>query len=160
MMIFTIGYEGMDIFGFISLLRKHQIDTLDDIRELPLSRKPGFSKKALSNTVSLCGLDYIHLPDLGCPKPIRNRFREDGNWSRYKQGFLKYLDAQGLAVAELAKMAKTANCALLCFEADPGYCHRSMVADAVVRLGGLSVYNILSAELKTVRTEGLELAVV
>lgn len=159
MMIFTIGYEGMDIFGFFSLLRKHEIETLVDVRELPLSRKPGFSKKALSNAVGLCGLDYIHFPDLGCPKTIRNRLREDGNWPRYKQGFLKHLDTQGAAVADLAKMANNANCALLCFEADPNYCHRSMVADAVVRLGSLRVCHILSAELKTVRSEGLVLVV-
>ena len=90
MTIYTIGYEGLDIARFLSLLQAHDIEAVVDIRELPLSRKPGFSKKTLSDTLSLSGLDYVHIPDLGCPKPIRNRYRADGNWKRYQEGFLKY----------------------------------------------------------------------
>lgn len=62
-----------------------------------------------------------------------SRYRADGNWKRYTEGFLKYLATQDDAVAELAALAATTNCALLCYEADHNFCHRSMVADAVKR---------------------------
>ncbi len=118
MKIFTIGYEGLDIDSFISLLAEHDIDMVVDVRELPLSRKAGFSKNALSNVLNLSGRDYVHMVNLGCPKVVRDRYREDGNWKRYTEGFLKHLKTQDEAIAELAALANSSNCALLCYEAD------------------------------------------
>lgn len=158
MAIYTIGYEGIDINGFLSLLRRHKIDTVVDVRELPLSRKPGFSKKALGDRLNLSGMEYVHLPDLGCPKPIRDRYRADGNWKRYKEGFLKHLDKQEQALVELVSMTAGSNCALLCFEADYNYCHRAMVADAVKRLSGMRVSHIQVAQIRTATSAGLALA--
>ena len=158
MIIHTIGYEGIDIGRFLSLLREHDIETVIDVRELPLSRKPGFSKKTLAGTLNLSGLEYVHLPDLGCPKPIRDRYRADGDWKRYKEGFLKYLNTQREALTDLAAMAAISNCALLCFEADYNYCHRSMVADAVRQLSGMRVCHIQATGLKTATSADLGLA--
>ena len=109
MTVFTIGYEGLDIDAFMSLLAEHGIDTVVDVRELPLSRKPGFSKKALANVLNLSGREYVHMVDLGCPKPVRDRYREDGNWKRYTEGFLKHLKTQDDAIAELSALAASAN---------------------------------------------------
>lgn len=158
MVLHTIGYEGVDIQRFFSLLREHDIETLADIRELPLSRKPGFSKKSLADALNLSGFEYVHLPDLGCPKSIRDRYRADGNWTRYTEGFLKHLNTQGEALADLASMAAISNCALLCFEADYNYCHRSMVADAVRKLSGMRVCHIQATGLKTATSADLTLA--
>lgn len=131
MTVFTIGYEGLDIDDFMTLLSEHGIETVVDIRELPLSRKPGFSKKALANALNLAGLEYVHMVELGCPRPVRNGYREDGNWKRYTTGFLKHLNTQKAAIASLAELVKSSTCTLLCYEADFNFCHRSMVADAV-----------------------------
>lgn len=158
MTIYTVGYEGIDIDHFLSLLQTHNIETVVDIRELPLSRKPGFSKKILSDTLNLSGLDYVHIPELGCPKPIRNRYRTDGNWKRYQNGFLKYLETQTEAIADLASMATISHCALLCFEADYNYCHRSMVADAVSGLSGMYICHIHANRLKTAASADWALA--
>ncbi|HEY6527107.1 MAG TPA: DUF488 domain-containing protein [Cellvibrionaceae bacterium] len=161
MTVFTIGYEGLDVAAFMSLLKKHRVDMVIDVRELPLSRKPGFSKKALANVLSLSGLEYVHMVELGCPKPVRNQYREDGNWRRYTQGFLQYLKTQESAVAKLAEMAEAHNCALLCYEADSNYCHRSMVADAVSNHCGATVTHIKQAKAtgtKTARSASLALA--
>lgn len=145
MTVFTIGYEGLDIAAFLALLTAHGIDTVVDIRELPLSRKPGFSKKALANHLNLSGLNYVHMVELGCPKPVRERYRKDGDWPRYTQGFLQHLATQDAAVAALSERAKASNCALLCFEADFRACHRSMVAHAVHEHGGAEVLHIRGA---------------
>jgi uncharacterized protein (DUF488 family) len=150
MTVFTIGYEGLDIDAFMSLLTEHGIDTIVDVRELPLSRKPGFSKKALANILNISGREYVHMVDLGCPKFVRDRYREDGNWKRYTEGFLKHLNTQEDAIAELSTLAATSNCALLCYEADSNFCHRSMVANAVKDYCGARVTHI-KASTKTAK---------
>jgi uncharacterized protein (DUF488 family) len=142
MTIYTVGYEGLDIDAFISLLVEHGVETVVDIRELPLSRKPGFSKKALSSALNLSGFEYVHMAELGCPKPVRDRYREDGSWRRYTDGFVRYLKTQDSAIVELSGLALSSNCALLCYEADFNFCHRSMVADAVNKYCGLGVEHI------------------
>lgn len=149
MTIYTIGYEGLGIDEFISLLKAYDIETVVDIRELPLSRKPGFSKTALSNTLQLTGLEYIHVAALGCPKPVRDQYREDGNWQLYTKGFTKYLSTQASAVESLSTLASTSSCALLCYEADFNFCHRSMVADAVYKFSGMGVVHIQTSDTKT-----------
>lgn len=142
MTVFTIGYEGLDIDDFMSLLSEHGIETLVDIRELPLSRKPGFSKKALANVLNLSGLEYVHMVELGCPRPVRDGYRADGDWKRYTTGFLKYLKTQKNAVADLVDLARSSTCALLCYEADFNSCHRSMVADEVRKQCGAEIEHI------------------
>lgn len=158
MTVFTIGYEGLDIDAFMSLLAEHGIDTVVDVRELPLSRKPGFSKKALANVLNLSGREYVHMVDLGCPKPVRDRYREDGNWKRYTDGFMKYLKTQDDAIAELSSLAASSNCALLCYEADSNFCHRSMVANAVKDYCGARVTHIKAAAKTASPAASLRLA--
>jgi uncharacterized protein (DUF488 family) len=158
MTVFTIGYEGLDINTFMSLLAEHGIDTVVDIRELPLSRKPGFSKKALASVLNLSGLEYVHMVDLGCPKPVRDRYREDGNWKRYTDGFLKHLKTQEAAIAELSELAGSSNCALLCYEADFNFCHRLIVAKAVRDYCGADVQHIKAADARTTNPASPRLA--
>ncbi len=158
MTVFTIGYEGLDIDTFMSLLTEHDIETVVDIRELPLSRKPGFSKKALAGTLNLSGLEYVHMVDLGCPKTVRDRYREDGNWKRYTEGFLKHLKAQEIAIAELSELVASSTCALLCYEADFNFCHRSMVANAVRDYCDAGVQHIKVVNARTMSLAGHQMA--
>lgn len=158
MTVFTIGYEGLDIDAFMSLLAEHGIETVVDVRELPLSRKPGFSKKALAGVLNLSGYEYVHMVELGCPKLVRDRYREDGNWKRYTDGFLKYLKTQEVAIAELSELANSSSCALLCYEADFNFCHRSMVANAVREHCGANVEHINAADARTTSPASLRLA--
>lgn len=149
MTVFTIGYEGMDLDAFMSLLAEHDIDTVVDVRELPLSRKPGFSKKALASVLNLSGLEYVHMVELGCPKLVRDRYRSDNSWKHYTVGFLKHLKTQEAAIAVLSDLVNSSNCALLCYEADYNFCHRSMVANAVRDYCGIEVKHIKAEATKT-----------
>lgn len=149
MTVFTIGYEGLDIDTFLSLLAKHDIETIVDVRALPLSRKPGFSKKALENLLNVSGREYVHMAALGCPKPIRDRYRKDANWARYTEGFLSYLHTQTDAISVLCTHAALSKCALLCYEADASFCHRSMVANAVTNCSGADVTHIEATDVRT-----------
>jgi len=154
MKIYTIGYEGLDIDGFMSLLADNDIETVVDVREIPLSRKPGFSKKSLEAVLNLSGREYVHMVALGCPKPIRDRYREDGNWKRYTEGFLNYLVTQDGAVGELSALTTTSNCALLCYEADHNFCHRSMVANAVKQQNHAHIQHLQASDLRTENCSG------
>jgi uncharacterized protein (DUF488 family) len=149
MTIYTIGYEGIDIDDFLCLLQKNNIETVVDIRELPLSRKPGFSKNSLANHLNLQGFEYIHLPKFGCPKPIRNQYKSDNNWQSYKKAFTNYIQTQSKELLELANLANSSNCALFCFEADYNFCHRSLVANEIHMNHGLPIDHIKVIKSKT-----------
>lgn len=151
MIIYTIGYEGLSMEAFLSLLSEHGVDTIVDVREAPISRKPGFSKTVLANVLNLSGLEYVHVAKLGCPKTIRDGYRSDGDWGRYTRCYLSYLETQQDAIMNLSSMIATSECALLCYEADYNFCHRSMVANAVRDYCGAQVCHISTLTAKKVK---------
>ena len=133
--LFTIGYEGLDIAAFIARLRDAQVHLIVDVRELPLSRKKGFSKASFREHLVAAGIAYSHIPALGCPKKIRDQYRATGDWARYTRDFLAYLHTQDASVRELAMQSRTVSACLVCFEADYLMCHRTYVARAAQRFG-------------------------
>lgn len=141
--LFTFGYEGLNIDAFIAKLSSNGVKTIVDVRELPLSRKKGFSKSAFSLALSAAGVAYIHMPALGCPKPIRDRYRADQDWSAYTRDFLAYIDTQDAPLRELVKISKNTAACLVCFEADYTMCHRTFVARAAARLGAPDTWHLL-----------------
>jgi uncharacterized protein (DUF488 family) len=142
MTIFTIGYEGASLEELIERLRRGGVGVVIDVRDVPLSRKRGFSKVALSAALESAGLRYRHFRDLGCPKPIRDRYRVDGDWGRYTAAFMRHLNKQGAAVDAVAHLCKSSSVALLCYESDPRQCHRTYVARAAARVSGAHVSHI------------------
>jgi uncharacterized protein (DUF488 family) len=133
--LFTIGYEGSSLEDFLFTLHEAGVTTLLDIREIPLSRKKGFSKKALAEALSQVGIEYRHERDLGSPKAVRNQLREDGDYKTYFSDFAKYLSGQKLLVARVA-MELSGSTALMCYEKDASTCHRSVVAAHFEKLIG------------------------
>jgi uncharacterized protein (DUF488 family) len=140
--LFTFGYEGCGIDDFVMRLRAEKVRQVIDVRELPLSRKKGFSKQALRQILAENGLQYVHVPQLGCPKPVRDQYRRDGDWARYTKDFLAYLTTQIDALRLLAQDAKINPSALMCFEADPAQCHRTYVARAATQYGAPPVMHL------------------
>ncbi len=134
MNVFTIGYEGSTLEGLVYALKSNFIQTLIDVRFIPLSRKPGFSKDELCAAVEAAGMKYRHFKALGCPSVVRDVYREDGNWESYSRKFKQHLAAQAAAVDELYDLVTTSNSCLLCYERDVRRCHRRYVADRLVEL--------------------------
>ncbi len=99
--LYTIGYEGSALEDFIEALKDLGVTTVLDIRELPLSRKRGFSKTPLSTALAAVGIGYRHERALGCPPEIRNRLRSDGDYRRYFDSFNRYLLTQLDVVEQL-----------------------------------------------------------
>ena len=75
MTFYTIGYEGLSIDKFFSCLHINNIKILADVRESPVSRKPGFSLKKLQEKSASVGISYVHFQELGCPPEIRDRYK-------------------------------------------------------------------------------------
>ncbi len=82
MKLYTFGYEGLDLDAFLARLGAAGVCQVVDVRELPLSRKKGFSKRALAAALAAHDIEYLHMPALGCPKPIRARYVNGGREPR------------------------------------------------------------------------------
>lgn len=146
MTLFTFGYEGISIEAFVARLQEVGVRTVVDVRQLPLSRKRGFSKSALRAALHEAGITYAHMPALGCPRPIRDRYKADGDWTTYAKAFGAYLAEQGDALSEVSEIAGKTDACLVCFEADFNRCHRSFVARATTRAGGPRVTHLTIKE--------------
>jgi len=131
--LFTIGYEGASLDDFVNTLLAAKIDVLLDIREIPVSRRRGFSKTALGQTLETSGIAYRHERQLGSPKAIRHRLRNDGDYGRFFRDFERYLNKQGGLLESLAAELK-GNVALMCYEKQHTDCHRRSVAEALSEL--------------------------
>lgn len=127
--IFTIGYEGSGIDNFLFTLGAAGVERVVDVRDVPLSRKRGFSKSALALNLSTAGIEYTHLKALGDPKEGRIAMRRGD-----KNAFLRIYETQlrtsqaAEALEQAMALARKETIALLCYERSPEDCHRSLVA--------------------------------
>ena len=132
MRIFTIGYEGTTVPEFIAVLKDAGVERVIDVRALPLSRRPGFSKSPLRAALEEAGIEYVHLKALGTPAEGRSAARagRHADLERIYAGQLELPEAivQGAQMIELAKEKPSA---LLCFEREPAHCHRTLLLDSV-----------------------------
>ena len=120
----------------ISDLEENGVDLLADVREYPSSRKKGFSKKALKIRLETRGIEYMHLPELGSSGELRKKYHEDGDFSYLEQKFKAGFPARKSTLQELLSVAPERTLCLMCYEADPLRCHRSILADELVDLSG------------------------
>ena len=130
--LLTIGYEGTTVDRVIAALQEAGVAELLDIRAVPQSRKPGFSKRLLSATAEAAGIGYTHLRALGTPKAGRDAVRH-GDVAAMHRIFNAHMrdDAAQAELAQAAAIAARAPACLLCFERDHAHCHRSIVAELI-----------------------------
>ncbi len=137
--LMTIGYERLTENSFCEALLKSKVSCLVDIRELPISRKRGFAKAALSDLLEKKGIRYVHIPELGSPRDVRHGYRNDGDWSRYTSRFKAYLKTQIEPLERLRCLVRIEKCCLFCYEEDYHFCHRSFVAEKIAKTMGETV---------------------
>jgi uncharacterized protein (DUF488 family) len=146
-LIYTIGYEGATVDSFIQALVDAGIETLVDVRALPLSRKKGFSKRPLSGALANAGLGYLHCGELGNPREGREAARSgdlNGFFRIYKRHFLD-ADVQ-VMFKKLVSLANERVLCMMCFERNPNECHRSIIAEHM-KGQGLAVQNLFVRDL-------------
>ena len=131
--IFTIGYEGTTQADFIAALAAAGVEQVIDVRAVPLSRKPGFSKNILANSLAEAGMTYVHLKALGTPPEGREAARK-GRQADLERIYAGQIDLPEAIVAgeQLRDLAAERPSALLCFEREPGGCHRRLLVKAVL----------------------------
>jgi len=132
MRIFTIGYEGTTVAEFIAALQTAGVRRVIDVRALPLSRRPGFSKTALRGALGDRDIEYIHLKALGTPADGRAAARagRHADLERIYAGQLELPEAMAQS-AQMLELAREKPTALLCMEREPAHCHRTLLLDAM-----------------------------
>jgi uncharacterized protein (DUF488 family) len=132
MRIFTIGYEGATMPEFIDALQKAGVVRVIDVRALPLSRRPGFSKSPLRSALGDAGIEYVHLKSLGTPAEGRAAARagRHADLERIYAGQLELPEAI-VQSAQMLDLAREKASALLCMEREPAHCHRTLLLSAV-----------------------------
>lgn len=141
--IFTIGYEGASLVSLIEVLKRRKVTLVLDVRRDAWSRRTCFRKGELEKELSDEGIIYRHEPGLGVPKEVRERFRDgadpNGFAAWYSNGaLLTHRDLLG----ELAELVGSRATALLCYEADPRRCHRSLLALELGRRARLPIRHL------------------
>ncbi len=144
--IFTVGHSTLPIEDFISLLNSYGIETLVDIRTVPRSRhNPQFNTEALAASLTEAGIEYRHMKELG---GLRHAHKDSPNKGWRNDSFRGYADYMQTdefrqALDELIDLGKKKRTAIMCAEAVPWRCHRSLVADAL-NVRGVPAIEILS----------------
>lgn len=140
----TVGYEASTVAHFLAALTVAGVELLVDVRAVASSRRPGFAKTRLAANLEEAGIGYLHLRGLGTPAEGRAAARA-GRHDEMRRIFAEHLAMPG-AQAELETLAGLVRggrrVCLLCFEADPAHCHRSLVADALGELVPIRVEHL------------------
>ncbi|HEY4070372.1 MAG TPA: DUF488 domain-containing protein [Sphingomicrobium sp.] len=132
MRIFTIGYEGSTVPEFLAALRTAGVERVIDVRALPLSRRPGFSKSPLRAALEEASMEYVHLKALGTPSEGRTAARagRHADVERIYAGQLELPEAIAQS-AQMLDLAAEKPSALLCMEREPAHCHRMLLLTSV-----------------------------
>lgn len=132
MRIFTIGYEATTMAEFLAALTQAGVKRVIDVRALPLSRRPGFSKTPLRAALDEAGIEYVHLKALGTPSEGRSAARA-GRQADLERIYASQLELpEAIVQAEqMRELAAEKPSALLCYEREPAGCHRSLLLAAV-----------------------------
>jgi hypothetical protein len=133
---FTIGYEGSSFEGYLNRLIRNNVKTLVDIRRNALSRKYGFSKKTLSETLKKLGIEYVHIPELGIASDKRQELNTQADYNRLFDSYeMEELKQNKTALQQLLDIfLDRKRLAVTCFEAQSCMCHRGRVAKALSEL--------------------------
>jgi uncharacterized protein (DUF488 family) len=141
--LLTIGYEGCTIQDVLGVLTEAKVGLLIDVRAMPRSRKPGFSKRQLAAGLDEKGIPYVHLVGLGTPKAGRDAVRA-GHPEIMETIFREHMtsDRAQADLAQAKALAGERRVCLLCFEQDPACCHRHIVAEMIAQDSGQPVVHL------------------
>jgi uncharacterized protein (DUF488 family) len=143
MTIATIGYEKSSLEDFIATLLTSQVQVLVDVRQLPLSRRKGFSKRALGEALNDAGIEYVHLKGLGDPKEGRDAAKA-GNHGEFLRIFAAHMKTKEFkaAIERVIPFAEGKKSCLMCYERDPEKCHRKLVGEALSGIIGANIKHL------------------
>ena len=145
--ICTIGHSNRALEVFIDLLRDNEVARVIDVRTVPRSRhNPQFNLDSLPESLAAAGIGYTHLPGLGGLRRPRPDSPNTGWHNLAFRGYADYMDSPAFAdnVQRVVELGRTERCALMCAEAVPWRCHRSLIGDALL-VRGVDVEDIIGS---------------
>ena len=151
MTLYTVGHSTRPIEDFVALLKAHGVEQLIDIRTIPRSRtNPQFNRDTLPKTLKRAGIVYLHMPALGGLRHARPDSPNMGWRNASFRGYADYMQTPEFAkaIAQLIEIGHVKQTAIMCAEAVPWRCHRSLVADALTARS-VTVEDILSAKRRS-----------
>jgi uncharacterized protein (DUF488 family) len=132
MFLYTIGYEGRTLHQLMKSLAYYSVDTVVDVREKAGSRNRDFNKRRLRQHLEGEYIKYIHIPQMGTPKPLRKELKSTGDYQKFFAEIENLLQGKSEELAQILKLIESGRkVALLCLEKDHNKCHRSVVAKLV-----------------------------
>ncbi len=141
--IYTLGYEGCSVDGFLNGLMKRGVKRLVDVRSNPVARRYGFHKSTLMRLCGLTDIEYLHIPELGISS---DRRKQSSTSELHSQMLKEYEDAllpsKAIVVEQLSESFDSTPTALVCMERDPLCCHRSRLAEVMQEISGLQVEHL------------------
>ena len=142
--LFTIGYTGLKLDDFLAQLQAANVKLLLDVREIPVSRKRGFSKNAMAEALEQSGIQYCHFKWLGSPKELRHEVRETRDYQVFFKGVTRHLQQPPsiLQLEESVHLARRHRACLMCCCEDWQLCHRSCVVDAMLKIQQFSIQHL------------------
>jgi uncharacterized protein (DUF488 family) len=144
--VYTIGHSTHPIDEFLLILNTYSINLLTDIRTVPRSRhNPQYEQAEFRESLRRKNIGYVHMPSLGGLRHARKDSVNTGWKNASFRGYADYMQTKefGVAMAELVALAEKGRTAIMCAEAVPWRCHRSLVSDALL-VRGVEVIDILS----------------
>jgi len=130
--VYTAGYEGLLIDGFLAGLIQHGVCRIIDVRNNPVSRRYGFHKSTLSRLSERVGVEYVHVPELGIASDHRQDLEEPGARQKLFETYERTtLVREGAVIARVAALVEDRPSVLVCMEACHTQCHRSRLANAI-----------------------------
>jgi hypothetical protein len=150
--VLTIGHSTRSLEEFIGLLRAHGVTRVVDVRTMPRSRhNPQFNRETLPDSLRTAGIGYLHIPELGGLRHAKPGSPNIGWRNASFRGYADYMQTPDFrkAVRQLIQVARQDRIALMCAEAVPWRCHRSLIADALL-VRKIQTEDILSATRRQV----------
>jgi uncharacterized protein (DUF488 family) len=152
--VLTIGHSTRAIEEFIGLLQAHAVSRVVDVRTIPRSRyNPQFNQDSLADSLKKAGLGYVHMPGLGGLRHARRDSINVGWRNASFRGYADYMQTPEFeqSLEELIQLAEQEPVAIMCAEAVPWRCHRSLIADALL-VRGIRAEDIMSPTRRQVHT--------
>jgi len=151
LLVLTIGHSTHPLAEFIALLKAHEVDCLVDVRTIPRSRtNPQFNRETLPAALAEAGIEHVAMPGLGGLRRAQATSSNTGWRNKSFRAFADYMQTEEFAkeIDNLVKLAATRRAAIMCAEAVPWRCHRSLIADALM-VRGVRVEDIMSLTRRT-----------
>ncbi len=142
--VYTSGYEGLQVDGFLDRLLRAGIRRVIDVRANPVSRSYGYHRSTLAKLCERVGLDYVHRPELGIPSVWRTDLDSPAAYGRLFQRYdQEILPARQAELAAAASLIAEMPSVLTCYEADPRFCHRSRLANRIAEITRMEVKELV-----------------